>query len=127
MGACCEGRAGGIGRAESECGDRCEMHVWLGCATIERCEFRVRGCTNTLAAAAAAAAFAQGRAPGDVLALHAPELLPRIGELPPGTEHVADLAVRALHEAVLDAFRNRREPWRAAYRDDPPESSSGRT
>ncbi|MBI5491241.1 MAG: iron-sulfur cluster assembly scaffold protein [Deltaproteobacteria bacterium] len=121
MGEGCDSRAGGIGRAESECGDLCELRVWLRDATIERCEFRVRGCTNTFAAAAAAAAFAQGRTTGEALGLHAPDLLSRIGNLPPGTEHVTELAVRALHEAVLDAFRNRREPWRAAYRTDPPD------
>jgi NifU-like protein involved in Fe-S cluster formation len=97
------------------------MHVWLHGATLVRCEFRVQGCANVLAAAAAAAALAQGRSTGDALALHSPDVVARIGDLPPAAWHVAELAVRALREALLEAFRNRREPWRAAYRVDRPE------
>jgi NifU-like protein involved in Fe-S cluster formation len=106
----------GVGRSESDCGDLCVMHVWLRDGRVVRCEFEVRGCQNTLAAAAAAAAFARAGTCGEVLGFQPPDLLARLEGLPSGTEHVADLVLHALHEAVLDAFRSRREPWKRVYR-----------
>jgi NifU-like protein involved in Fe-S cluster formation len=106
----------GLGRSESDCGDLCVMQVWLRDNRVTRCEFEVRGCQNNFAAAVVAAAFARDRAFGEVLGFQPPDLLARLEGLPPGTEHVAELVLHALHEAVLDAFRSRREPWKRIYR-----------
>ena len=110
------GQADGIGRATSDCGDLVEMRIWVDGRLVERCDFRIEGCRNTLAVAAVAATWARGRSFGEILGLQAAELAGRVEGLPPGTEHVAELAVGALHEAVLDAVRTRQEPWKRAYR-----------
>jgi NifU-like protein involved in Fe-S cluster formation len=114
------GEPDGIGRATSDCGDLVELHVWASGKSVVRAAFRVEGCSNTLAAAAAAAALAQGRSFGEILALRPGDILERIAGLPEGARHVADLAVAALHAAVQDAIRNEAEPWKRAYRSRTP-------
>jgi len=114
------GEPGGIGRTTSDCGDLVELHVWTSGKSVVRAAFRVEGCSNTLAAAAAAAALAQGRSFGDILALQPGDILDRIAGLPEGARHIADLAVAALHAAVLDAIRNKAEPWKRVYRSRTP-------
>jgi NifU-like protein involved in Fe-S cluster formation len=110
----------GIGRAASDCGDLVELDVWTSGKSVARAEFRVEGCSNTLAAAAAAAALAEGRSFGEILGLQPDDVLDRIAGLPEGARHVADLAVAALHAAVLDAIGNQAEPWKRAYRSRTP-------
>jgi len=110
----------GIGRAASDCGDLVEIHLWTSGKSVVRTAFRVEGCGNTLAAAAAAAALAQGRSFGEILGLQPADLLERIAGLPEGARHVADLAVEALRAAVMDAVGNKAEPWKRAYRSRTP-------
>ena len=118
--ACTAGEPDGIGRAASDCGDLVELHVWTSGKSVVRAAFRVEGCSNTLAAAAAAAALAHHRSFGDILALQPGDVLDRIAGLPEGARHVADLAVAALHAAVMDAIGNKAEPWKRVYRSRTP-------
>jgi NifU-like protein involved in Fe-S cluster formation len=110
----------GIGRSASDCGDLVELDVWTSGKSVVRAAFRVEGCSNTLAAAAAAVALAEGRSFGEILGLQPDDVLERIAGLPEGARHVADLAVAALHSAVLDAIGNKAEPWKRAYRNRTP-------
>ena len=114
------GEPAGIGRATSDCGDLGEVHLWTSGKSVVRAGFRSEGCGNAFAAAAAAAALAQGRSFAEVLGVCPADVLDRIAGLPDGSRHVADLAVAALRDAVLDAVRHEAEPWKRAYRSRTP-------
>jgi NifU-like protein involved in Fe-S cluster formation len=110
--------AGPTGRGQSEtgCGDRIEIHLWVERGTIVRAEFEMHGCQNTYAAARTLTHLVAGRSLTAALTLERDALLAAIGELPEGTEHVADLALAALRSAVLDALATERDPWKRLYR-----------
>jgi NifU-like protein involved in Fe-S cluster formation len=106
----------GTGQAESDCGDRIKLSLWVERDAITRATFEIHGCTNTLAAARAISALAAGQPLTEALQIERDAVLAAAAPLPPGTEHVADLALEALREAVLDALRTARDPWKRLYR-----------
>lgn len=106
----------GTGQAETDCGDRIELSLWVDHGTIRRATFEIHGCTNTLAAAKAISTLAAGQPLTDALQIGRDAVLAAAAPLPPGTEHVADLALEALRAAVLDALQTARDPWKRLYR-----------
>lgn len=108
----------GVGRATSDCGDAVEIRLWTSADRIRRVEFEVRGCQNVLMAAAAAADLARRGSLFEALAVDGQAVRAAAVDLPPGREHVADLAAAALRAAAREALANRHEPWRRLYRPD---------
>lgn len=106
----------GTGHAESDCGDRIDLSLWVDQGVIRRATFEMHGCTNTLAAARAISTLAAGQPLVEALQIERDAVLAAASPLPPGTEHVADLALEALRDAVVDALRTARDPWKRLYR-----------
>jgi nitrogen fixation protein NifU and related proteins len=106
----------GVGLCEGECGDTIMMGVMLRNNRITSVRFQTDGCRVTSAAAWSAASLAEGKSLSEALRLSAIDVIEKLGGLPEDHEHCAVIAVNALHEAVTDAVRNGREPWRRLYR-----------
>jgi NifU-like protein involved in Fe-S cluster formation len=112
----CDDLPAGVGRASSDCGDEVTFRLWVRDGRIGRAEFEMRGCDNTLAVAAAAAALCRGMTPDEALGIDSDRIRAEAPPLPAGTEHAADVARDALRAALLDALRTRNEPWKRLYR-----------
>lgn len=109
----------GLGRAATACGDAVEIRLWTRGGRIHKAEFEMRGCQNTLAAAAAAVGLVRERTLHEALAVDAAAVLAAATGLAPGREHVAELAAAALRAAVLDALAAHQDPWKRLYRPAP--------
>ena len=106
----------GSGSCTGECGDRVEMLLELQGEAIARVAFRCDGCAHTVLAANSTAELARNLTLRAALRINALDVLAHQGDVPEDHEHCALLAVNALHEAIADALRTRREPWKKLYR-----------
>lgn len=106
----------GVGFCEGDCGDSITISIALRDKMISSVRFETDGCRVTSAAAWSAASLAEGKSLPEALRLTAIDVIDKLGGLPEDHEHCAVIAVNALHEAVTDALRSGREPWRRLYR-----------
>ncbi|MCF8061757.1 MAG: iron-sulfur cluster assembly scaffold protein [Deltaproteobacteria bacterium] len=110
--------ADGYGSNTGMCGDTVVMSLFVSGGRITRASFRVDGCATTLACAAAAARFAEGKTVQEAWEIDPAYILDLVGPLPPESEHCAELAVGALYLALSDYRENRRSPWKKLYRKE---------
>jgi len=107
----------GHGYVKGSCGDSVEIFVKLGDGRVERSSYFCHGCRFTMACASAAASLIEGRTIAEARRSVSPAAIASVvGELPDDHEHCAALATYCVHEALDDAVRSEREPWRKAYR-----------
>lgn len=106
----------GRGAAESDCGDRIEVHLRARDGRVQDASFVSEGCGATFAAGSAAAELARGRTVPGLLAITAVDVLEELEGLPEHNQHCADLAVSALQRAARDLLVTRNEPWKRLYR-----------
>jgi len=106
----------GIGVCVGECGDAIEMSIDVRENRISRAAFRCDGCAFTLLAAQEMARLALGQSVTDALALNALDVIDALGGVEEEHEHCAVVAANALHEAIQNAIRVQREPWKRLYR-----------
>jgi len=108
----------GYGRVDNECGDSIEFFVRLEGGVVGEVTCGVRGCANVLLCAQTAVLLARGQPLGNARAATAPERILEAagGALPEHEQHCAEMASRALAEALADAAASLREPWRRLYR-----------
>ncbi len=107
----------GVGTATRGCGDTIEISLRVREGRIEQAGFTVRGCPWSLACASAATTLLEDQPLLDARNRVDDEtILTILGGLPAGEEHCATLASKAAAQAILDAFRTAREPWKKAYR-----------
>ena len=108
----------GYGRVENDCGDSIEFFVRLERGVVGDVTCTVHGCANVLVCAQAAVLLARGKRLGDARGATAPERILEAldGKLPEHERHCAEMASRAVAEALADAAANLREPWRRLYR-----------
>ena len=107
----------GLGSATRECGDTLEFSLLVRQGQIVRVAYLAESCALTVACASMAATLAEGRAAREVRQeVDAAAIIRGLGGLPPGEEHCAELAARALQAAINDYFRCEREPWKRLYR-----------
>jgi nitrogen fixation protein NifQ len=101
---------GEVGLGAGEAGKRLAVRFALRAdgGRAEAVRFQVFGCGFTIAACAAAAELAEGRALEEILDLSASDIDAALGGLPPERGYCADLAVEALHAAVTSALGDAR-------------------
>jgi len=106
----------GHGRASSDCDDSIEIFLRVQGARITGISFLSTGCGATLSSASMATELADGQSLGAALQIRAQDIADGLDGLPAANFHCAQMAARALHDAVQDAYRSAREPWKKLYR-----------
>lgn len=106
----------GQGRAASDCDDLIQIFLRVRGERITEISFLSTGCGATLSSASMATELADGLTLEDALRLTAQDIADGLDGLPVHNFHCAEMALRALHTAVQDAFRCAREPWKKLYR-----------
>ena len=106
----------GRGVAQSDCGDRIEIHLKLRGDRILSARFESRGCSNTQAVASMATELATGQLVIEALEIDAAAIDAALDGLPPAVKHCAEVAARALRAALQDGLCTRAEPWKRLYR-----------
>ncbi len=77
-----------------------ELWMQIDDDVIKQCTYRTYGCPNSIALASMLCQLAIGRAPATIRLLTPPELIAVLGGVPEGKRPLADLAIRALHNAL---------------------------
>ena len=106
----------GLGQARSDCDDFIQIFLQVRKERIARISFLSTGCGATLSSASMATELADGLTLEAALRLTAQDIAEGLDGLPEHNFHCAELALRALHSAVQDAYRIGREPWKKLYR-----------
>ena len=106
----------GQGRAASDCNDVIQIFLRIRGERITEIAFQSTGCGATLSSASMATELADGRTLEQALRLTAQDISDGLDGLPEHNFHCAELALRALQDAVQDAYRCAREPWKRLYR-----------
>ena len=108
--------ADGYGSALGICGD--SMEVWLRVRddAIADARFWTDGCATTIASGSVITELVKGRTVVEALNLAAKDVLAALDGLPADSEHCANLAANALHQAIEDYLTRKREPWKKPYR-----------
>ncbi len=96
--------ANGYGEETDSHGDG--MQVWLKIEddVITRAGFWVKGCTTLIAAGSAMTGLVNGMSVAEVMELTPDKVIETLEGLPAGTEHCAEIAVGALHEAARSYY-----------------------
>jgi nitrogen fixation protein NifU and related proteins len=107
----------GYGQCESECGDSVEIFIALDAGVVTDAGYRIQGCAFTLICGRAAASLLRGKTLAEARRTTRPEdIEAALGGLPEANRHCAELASKAVSEALVDAAANMREPWKKHYR-----------
>ena len=111
------GRACASARVQGTCGDHMEVRLTFENGRLTETRQWVNGCAWSHLCLSAAADCARGKTPMEMLAMEQGEITRRVSGLPDDHNHCAELAVRTVHEAVENFYRDRPE-WLPG---DPPD------
>jgi len=107
----------GYGKVTGTCGDTIEIYLKMEGEVISSSAFRTNGCGATLACGSMVTEIVQGRTLTQALAkVSAAEILHRLGGLPEGNIHCAQLASETMRHALADYLQQRRSSWKKSYR-----------
>lgn len=93
----------GYGKKIRECGDTVEVFLIVRDGRIHNASFQTEGCLYTVACANAVLQMAEGRTLDEALGIAPDDVVDFLETLPDKERHCAELAVEALHLAILDA------------------------
>jgi nitrogen fixation NifU-like protein len=106
----------GYGRSSrSECGDMIEIFLTMRNGRIASASFETNGCIYTLASANAIVHIAEGKSLEEAWEIGPEDVMDYLETLPRAEKHCAQLAVRTLQNALINARENRRHPWKKLY------------
>jgi len=107
----------GYGKVAGGCGDTIEIFIRMEQDTIAECTFLTDGCGATLSCATMATELAQGCSFQEALATVSSEMIiKKLGGLPEGNVHCAQLASQSLRQALADVLHHQQAPWKKSYR-----------
>ena len=107
----------GYGKVTGTCGDTIEIFLRMEDETIAESRWTTDGCGATIACASMATELAEGRTFTEALAIvSADEIVKRLGGLPEGNLHCAQLASQSLRSALADVLHQKKSPWKKQYR-----------
>ena len=96
--------ADGVGRVDDRATDnQITIYVKLAGSRVSAARFRTFGCSACVAASSIATELVQERPLAEAREVDAEAILDALGGLPPDKVHCADLAARALREALVAA------------------------
>lgn len=109
-------RPDGYGKSSrGECGDTIEVFLIVRDETVSSASFETNGCLYTVACANTVVHLAEGKTLEEALQISPEDVSNYLETLPRAELHCAQLAVRALRNALLNAYENRKHPYRKFY------------
>jgi nitrogen fixation protein NifU and related proteins len=96
----------GKARITGTCGDTMEICLEFEKDKVVNCSYWTSGCASSLNCVCAAADFAMGKSPEEILDIDGDVIRESIGGLPQEYMHCADLAAETLHAAVDDYMKS---------------------
>ena len=105
----------GYGQSTSECGDTVEMFLTVQGEKIVSVSLDIDGCINTNACSNAVALMAEGTKVAQAWGITPLKVINYLETLPPHEIHCAELAVSALHKALVKFTEFKRAPWKKLY------------
>jgi nitrogen fixation NifU-like protein len=106
----------GYGKCSRECGDTLEIYLMSRNGKIASASFYTDGCIYTIACANALVRMIEGKPIEAARAISPQQIADFLESLPKAEIHCAELAVQALHIALLDLRETERQPWTKFYR-----------
>jgi nitrogen fixation NifU-like protein len=106
----------GYGQSSRECGDSLEIFLTARDGHIKSAVFYTDGCIYTVACANTIVHMVEGKTAQEAWAVSARHIVDFLETLPKAERHCAELAVRALRNALLDLKQTERQPWTKLYR-----------
>jgi nitrogen fixation protein NifU and related proteins len=108
--------ADGRSDIRADCGDTVRVYLRIRQGRIEDVKFLTDGCFHTLAACSAATELIRGKTSGEAIHLSPRSILDSLRDMPEDHEHCADIAARAIREAVRHYILNTRGDGLSPYR-----------
>lgn len=105
----------GYGKATRECGDAVEVFLVIRNGRIRGACFQTHGCIYSVACANAVVHLVEGKTVEEAWALSPHMIVEYLETLPKAEYHCAVLAVRALHDALMDNREVEKHPWKKFY------------
>ncbi|RYD06427.1 FeS cluster assembly scaffold IscU [Desulforamulus aquiferis] len=87
---------------EIDCGDVCEITLFVENEIIKRIKFRVYGCAGAIATSSAVTELAKGKSCEEALQLTDNDVVEYLGGLPEQKKHCSLLGIRALKQSIYD-------------------------
>ncbi|MDO7788784.1 iron-sulfur cluster assembly scaffold protein [Desulforamulus aquiferis] len=87
---------------EIDCGDVCEVTLFVENEIIKRIKFRVYGCAGAIATSSAVTELAKGKSCEEALQLTDNDVVEYLGGLPEQKKHCSLLGIRALKQSIYD-------------------------
>ncbi len=106
----------GYAEISRSCGDGMTLYLRILQERIVAAKFFSQGCICTIAAANMASMLAEGRPVYDAFDIDARAITEALGGLPEGEMHCAEMAGKALHQALRSYLAYRKDSWKRAYR-----------
>jgi len=106
----------GYGKSSRECGDTLEIYLMSRNGRIGSASFYTDGCVYTVACANTLVRMIEGKPIDAAWAISPWQIADFLESLPKAEIHCAELAVQALHAALLDLRETERQPWTKFYR-----------
>ncbi len=106
------------GFAARATGDGENLEIWLRIRNgmVEQAGFWTNGCAATIACGSMVTELIRGKPLEEALAVTARDIAEALVDLPQGNLHCAELAARALRDALRDYHAVQQQPWKRFYR-----------
>ncbi len=101
----------GYGKCSRECGDTLEIFLNSHDGLISSAYFDTEGCLYTVACANTVVSMVEGKPVEEAWHILPRHIFDYLETLPEAEMHCAELAVQALHAALLDLSKTERQPW----------------
>jgi len=106
----------GYGKKSIGCGDTIEIFINLENDQISHASYMTNGCLNTNACANSVLNLIENKTIDQAWEVTPQLVADYLQTLPKDHFHCADLAVDALRQALADAVKTQRTPWKKMYR-----------
>jgi nitrogen fixation NifU-like protein len=107
----------GYGKVTGTCGDTIEIFLRMEGGTIAEATWLTDGCGATISCACMATELVEDKTFIEALAIvSADEIIKRLGGLPEGNLHCAQLASETLRSVLADSLHQKKSPWKKPYR-----------
>jgi nitrogen fixation NifU-like protein len=108
--------ADGCSQITADCGDTVRVFLLIRQGRIEDVKFLSDGCLHTLAACSAATELIRGKTSREAIQISARAILEHLRDMPDDHKHCADIAARAVREAVRHYLIHTRGDGFSPYR-----------
>ena len=106
----------GMGKATSSCGETIQTWLKVKDGVVTEVSFETDGCAATLACGSMATELAKGKNILDAQKIKQKDILEALEGLPDHNQELAQVASKAIKNAVVDYLAIKRDPWKKTYR-----------